>query len=121
MSETNPDDNGTEQPPVTPPPAEPPAAPPETDAERALRIAGSYGAQVVLDQDSDEALAARGALHGTIEANTMARDKALVDRAGEAPVVTVMATRDPVHDPENDHVVAARKATGGAQRGPDTA
>jgi hypothetical protein len=77
-------------------------------AERDARIAASFGAQVVLDPMSDVALAARGALHGSMEENVQARDKALVERAGEPVVVTQAVIRDPVTDPENDQVLAAR-------------
>lgn len=97
------------QPEDPPPPPPPPPEDPEAAREaREARIAASYGAQVVLDPDSEASLGARGALADTVEENTMLRDRALVERAGDAPAVTVTRVRDPVGDPENDHTLAAR-------------
>jgi len=100
-----------------PPEPEPPAtatAPvrseEEIKAERDARIAASHGAQVILDPMSEVALAARGALHGTMQGNLVARDAALVARAGDEPVVIAHppVLRDVVGDPEPDTVLASR-------------
>jgi colicin import membrane protein len=45
----------------------------------ANRLAGSKGAQVVLDPDSDAAIAARGGAGATITENTIVRNEALID------------------------------------------
>jgi|KBSMisStaDraftv2_1062788.scaffolds.fasta_scaffold467455_1 hypothetical protein len=58
---------------------------PELEEQRAeARREGSYGAQVILDYDSDAALGARGGAADTIEENTQIRDRDLV-RMGHDP------------------------------------
>jgi hypothetical protein len=63
-----------------PPPVEPPPENPEAEQQqRDDAFRNSRGAQVILDGMSDASLAARGGAGGTIEANTAARDTALLD------------------------------------------
>jgi hypothetical protein len=49
-----------------------------TPEERARMAANSIGAQIVLDYNSPAGIGARGGAGGTIEENTMARDRYLV-------------------------------------------
>jgi len=55
------------------------AAQEQAEADMVARRDHAHGAQVVLDPDSDAALAARGGMHPSIHENTQARDADLID------------------------------------------
>jgi hypothetical protein len=86
-------------PPAAPKPAVKPAAAPTKD-EAAARVAASRGAQVTLDPDSDAALAARGAMGDTIEANTQARDADLIAQGFDPDAPSAHETDDRAEKPK---------------------
>ena len=87
-----------------------------TPEEQAQRAAGSIGAQVILDYNSDGSLGARGGISGEMAENVTARDAHLISIGlnPEAP------SGPPTGAPWEPPVQVARQATGPAATGKAT-
>lgn len=89
--------------------AEPAAAPPppveESPQDAAARRLGTRGAQVVLDPESEAAMAAKGGVAPHIEGNTLARDEALL-AMGLVPAAPSGDVLDMTEEEKMAHVAA---------------